>query len=111
MSNEELNSMDNMEADEMSDEQFDSWLTLCNDFSDTASRKDDTMQKMLIMTKISQSGLSESIINANKSDIVDVIKQNMDNLIGKQFKIVYTESGNIPNILYKKGKIALVNER
>ncbi len=101
--------------DEMSDEEFDGWMTIGKEFSDDSSRNDDTMQKMLIMTKISQAHLDKSIIDNNIGIITDLIKENMQSLVGKHFKIVYidndAELSLYANVLCRKGNIALVGAR
>lgn len=109
LENEEL------EEEELSDEEFSGWLTLGKTFSDEVSRADDTMQGMLIMTKIQQSHIDDKIINKYKDVIISLIKDNMKSLIGKHFKIVYLDSEDdlqlYANVLYRKDKIALIGAR
>lgn len=110
--------IDNEEVDideEMSDEEFDGWMTIGKEFSDDSSRSDDTMQKMLIMTKISQAHLDKGIVDKNIGTITDLIKENMQDLVGKHFKVVYIDSDNdlalYANVLCRKGNIALIGAR
>ena len=102
-------------SEEMSDDEFESWLTFSNEFSNDYYRQDDTMQKMLIMTKISQAHLDKELVDEHMDVIVDLIKTNLKDLIGKHFKIVYIESEAdlqlYVNVLFRKGKIALIGAR
>lgn len=96
---------------EMSDKEFNSWLTLGNEFSDEYSRNDETMQRMLILTKIEASHIDKKLVANNMKDIVSIIQDNINNLIGKDFMIVYIKNeseASFYNILYRKNNIALI---
>lgn len=96
---------------EMSDNEFNSWLTLGKEFSNEYYRNDETMQRMLILTKIEASHIDKKLVTSNMEDIISIIQDNINNLIGNDFMIVYIENeseASFYNILYRKNNIALI---
>ena len=102
-------------AEEMPDAQFENWLTLGKEFSNEFYRSDETMQKMMIMTKISQAHLDTETVESNIEDITSIIRDNIKSLIGKHFKIVYIDDESdlalYANVLFRKNIIALIGAR
>ena len=96
---------------EMSDAEFNSWMTLGKEFSNEYYRNDETMQRMLILTKIEASHIDKELVTSNMEDIISIIQDNINNLIGKDFMIVYIKNESetsFYNILYRKNNIALI---
>lgn len=96
---------------EMSDAEFNSWMTLGKEFSNEYYRNDETMQRMLILTKIEASHIDKELVTSNMEDIISIIQDNINDLIGKDFMIVYIKNESetsFYNILYRKNNIALI---
>ena len=59
---------------EVSDDEFNSWMTLGKEFSNEYYRNDETMQRMLILTKIEASHIDKELVTSNMEDIISIIQ-------------------------------------
>lgn len=80
-----INSDDGYSDTEMSDKEFEEWLTLGNTFNSDEARSSSELQKLLMLTKLAKE--NESKLYEHMDVAFKLVKTNIDKLIGKNFNI------------------------
>lgn len=78
---------------EISEEDYDRWMTLGHTFTSNDLKNDAVLRKLWIIVKFNCAGIYDNkIIDDNYCDIEELLDRNLSNLIGKKCKIVIADT-------------------